>query len=89
MHVRPGGSIFHRPNHSIWAIFSYYTFSYYPPETATFYQFEDNDYTLVKKYTFDNMFQPDAVTTAYEVEARYVFRKPRRNRDIVAAKRKR
>ncbi len=73
-YARPAWWIDFSPaNHSIWAIFSYYTFSYYPPETATFYQFEDNDYTLVKKYTFDNMFQPDAVTTAYEVEARYLF----------------
>lgn len=60
-------------NHSIWAIFSYYTHSYYPPVAATIYQFEDNDYKLVKTYTYDNMFQPNAQTTAYEVEARYVF----------------
>jgi hypothetical protein len=59
--------------HSIWAIFSYYTHSYYPPENATIYQFEDNDYTLVKKYIYDNMFQPDAGATAYEVEAHYLF----------------
>jgi len=60
-------------SHSIWAIFSYYTHSYYPPVAATIYQFEDNDYTLVKKYTYDNMYQPDAQAAAYEVEARYVF----------------
>ncbi|HZL10640.1 MAG TPA: hypothetical protein VFC65_11640 [Prolixibacteraceae bacterium] len=60
-------------NHSIWAIFSYYTQSYYPPVKATIYQFEDNDYTLLKTYTYDNMYQPDAQTAAYEVEARYVF----------------
>jgi hypothetical protein len=59
--------------HSIWAIFSYYTHTYYPPVAATIYQFEDNDYTLVKTYTYDNFYQPEANTTAYEVEARYVF----------------
>lgn len=60
-------------NNSIWALFSHYTHSYYPPEDATIYQFEDNDYSLVKKYTYDNQFQPDAETTPYEVKAHYVF----------------
>lgn len=59
--------------HSIWAIFSYHSNSYFPPVNATIYEFEDNDYTLVKTYTFDNMFQPNTETAAYEVEARYVF----------------
>jgi len=60
-------------NHSIWALLSYYTTSYYPPVKGLIYQFEDNDYTLVKTYTYDNMYQPNAQTAAYEVEARYVF----------------
>ena len=60
-------------NHSIWALFSYHTQTYYPPVKATIYQFEDNDYTLVKTYTYDYLYQPDAQTAAYEVEARYVF----------------
>ncbi len=37
------------------------------------YQFEDNDYTLVKTYMYDNLYQPDAETAAYEVEAHYLF----------------
>lgn len=37
------------------------------------YQFEDNDYTLVKTYTYDNLYQPDAQTEAYEVQAQYIF----------------
>lgn len=49
---------------SVWAIAS---------ETALIYQFEDNDYTLVKNYAYDDMYQPDAQTAAYEVKARYVF----------------
>lgn len=60
-------------NHSIWALFSYYVHSYYPPVKGTIYRFEDNDYTLVKTYTYDNMYQPNTQTTPYEVEARYVF----------------
>lgn len=59
--------------HSIWAIFSNYSHSYYPPVKGTIYQFEDNDYTLVKTYTYDYLYQPTAQTAAYEVEARYVF----------------
>ncbi|GAB1453022.1 hypothetical protein MASR2M47_30780 [Draconibacterium sp.] len=59
--------------HSIWAIFSYYPFNYYPPVPATIYQFDDNDYSLKNTYYYDNFYQPDAKTPAYEVEARYVF----------------
>lgn len=60
-------------NHSIWTLFSYYSQTYYPPVKGTIYQFEDNDYSLVKTYTYDYMYQPEAQTAAYEVEARYVF----------------
>jgi hypothetical protein len=60
-------------NQSIWAIFSYYPHIYYPPVPATIYQFEDNDYTLINTYYYDNFYQSDAQTAAYEVEARYVF----------------
>lgn len=60
-------------NHSIWALLSYYAHSYYPPENGKLYRFEDNDYTLVKTYSYDYMYQPDAQTAPYEVEARYVF----------------
>ena len=41
--------------------------------SSLIYQFEDNDYTLVKTYACDDMYQPGAQTAAYEVEARYVF----------------
>ena len=47
---------------------------YYWETTSPFiYQFEDNDYTLVNTYVYDNLYQPDAQTTAYEVQAQYVF----------------
>lgn len=49
---------------SLWAI---------DPESAIIYQFEDNDYTLVKTYAYDDLYQPDAQSTAYNVVARYVF----------------
>ena len=45
----------------------------YQTVSSLIYQFEDNDYTLVNTYMYDNLYQPDAQTTAYEVEARYVF----------------
>lgn len=59
--------------HSIWALLSYYTNSLYPPEKGTIYQFEDNDFTFVKSYAYDYLYQPNAQTPAYEVEARYLF----------------
>jgi hypothetical protein len=59
--------------HSIWAIKSFHANTYFQPQYATIYEFEDNDYTLVKTYYYDNYFQPDAQSAPYEVEARYVF----------------
>lgn len=58
---------------SIWVISSYHQNAYFQPETATIYQFEDNDYTLVKKYLYDNYMQIDAQSSRYEVEAHYLF----------------
>lgn len=37
------------------------------------YQFEDNDYTLINTYYYDNLYKPEGQTTAHEVQARYVF----------------
>jgi len=48
---------------SIWALYG----------SSLIYQFEDNDYTLVKTYACDDIYQPNPQTAAYEVEARYVF----------------
>ncbi|MFV0378707.1 MAG: BACON domain-containing protein [Mangrovibacterium sp.] len=45
----------------------------YQTISSSIYQFEDNDYSLVKTYMYDNLYQPDTQTTAYEVEARYLF----------------
>jgi len=60
-------------SNSIWAILSYHADYYFPPYNGRIYQFEDNDFKLVKTITYNNIFQPDAQTAAYEVEARYVF----------------
>lgn len=49
---------------SLWAI---------SPESALIYQFEDNDYTLVKTFAYDDMYQPNTQTAAYAVKAKYVF----------------
>ena len=37
------------------------------------FQFEDNNCAFVKAYAYDNFYQPNAETTAYEVQAHYVF----------------
>ena len=46
----------------------------YPLGSSTsIYQVEDNDYTFVKKYDYDLVYQPDAQTTPLEISANYVF----------------
>ena len=60
-------------SHSIWALISYYSHTYYPPVEGTIYQFDDQDYKLVKTYVFDNWYQPNPQVAGYKVEAYYVF----------------
>jgi hypothetical protein len=47
--------------------------SYTSGSSTSIYQVEDNDYTLVKKYNFDLLYQPDAQTTPFNINANYVF----------------
>ncbi len=47
--------------------------SYSSDASTSIYQIEDNDYTLVKKYDYDMLYQPDAQTTPYNVNANYIF----------------
>jgi hypothetical protein len=47
--------------------------SYTSGSSTSIYQVEDNDYTLVKKYYFDLLYQPDAQTTPFNINANYVF----------------
>ncbi|MGQ1946063.1 BACON domain-containing protein [Geofilum sp. OHC36d9] len=42
-------------------------------ESTSLYQVEDNDYTLVKSYDYDLIYQPDAQTTPIDVTANFVF----------------
>lgn len=45
----------------------------YQNGSTQIYQFEDNDYTLAHTYQYDNFYQPDAQTSAFEVQAYYLF----------------
>jgi hypothetical protein len=42
-------------------------------ESTSLYQVEDNDYTLVKSYDYDLIYQPDAQTNPINVSANFVF----------------
>lgn len=64
---------FSEVSHGIWALFRITRNTWLPPAKATIYQFEDNDYTLVKTYPFDDLYLPDTQSVPYEVEAHYVF----------------
>lgn len=57
-------------NHNLWVIQSD---SYTSDASASIYQFEDNDYTLVKKYAYDMLYQPENQASAFNVNANYVF----------------
>jgi len=57
-------------NHSLWVVLND---SYSSDASTSVCQFEDNDYTFVKKYTYDLLYQPDAQTTPFSVNANYVF----------------
>jgi hypothetical protein len=57
-------------NNYLWVLLNN---SYSSDEYTSIYQIEDNDYTLVKKYDYDQFYQPDAQTTPYDISANYVF----------------
>lgn len=57
-------------NHNLWVI---QNDSYTSDTSTSIYQFEDNDYTLVNKYAYDSLYQPDGQTTSFNVSANYVF----------------
>ncbi|MCE4565446.1 hypothetical protein INQ51_14100 [Maribellus sp. CM-23] len=58
--------------HTIHSIFGL-TKQDYGTTSSIIYQFEDNDYTVVTTYVYDDFYQPDTEAAAYEVEAHYVF----------------
>lgn len=61
--------IFHC-NHSLWVIQN----DSYSTSTSNYvYQFEDNDYTLVKQLACSSLYQPDEQTAAFTLQAYYIF----------------
>lgn len=65
-----GITFLYQSNHYLWII---QNDSYSSDSSSSIYQFEDNDYTLVKKYAYDMLYQPDAQTASVTVNANYVF----------------
>lgn len=61
--------IFHC-NHYLWLIRND---SYSSSSSNFVYQFEDNDYTLVKQLACSTLYQPDEQTSAFTLQANYVF----------------
>ncbi|GHU72046.1 hypothetical protein FACS189413_14580 [Bacteroidia bacterium] len=57
--------------HTIWAISN--ANSYYESGNSSIYQFDDNDFSFQKSYFYSDLYQPDAQTAAYEVQAQYIF----------------
>lgn len=45
----------------------------YSSDATSIYQINDNDYTLVKKYDYDIIYQPDAQTTPLNISANFIF----------------
>ena len=65
-----GLNFLYHSNHFLWLIKN----DTYSSDTSTsIYQFEDNDYTQVKKYAYDLLYQPDAQTSSFSISANYVF----------------
>lgn len=65
-----GLKFIYHSNHFLWVIKND---SYSSDTSTSIYQFEDNDYTLVKKYAYDLLYQPDAQSASFTVNANYVF----------------
>ena len=65
-----GLNFIYHSNNYLWVI---QNDSYSSDTSTSIYQFEDNDYTLVKKYAYDLLYQPDAQTTSFKVNANYIF----------------
>lgn len=57
-------------NHNLWAI---QKDSYSGTSSNLVYQFEDNDYTLVKQLACNTEYQPDEQAAAFSLQANYVF----------------
>jgi len=67
-----GITFLYHSNHNLWVIQN----TSYSSDTSTsssIFQFEDNDYTLVKQYAYGLLYQPDAQAASFNVSANYVF----------------
>lgn len=65
-----GINFIYHSNHYLWII---QNDSYSSDSPVSIYKFEDNDYTQVKKYYYDLVYQPDTQTSSFSVKANYVF----------------
>jgi hydroxymethylpyrimidine pyrophosphatase-like HAD family hydrolase len=65
-----GLKFIYQSNHFLWVI---QNDSYSSDSPTSIYQFEDNDYTLVKNYAYNLLYQPDAQSASFTVNANYVF----------------
>jgi hypothetical protein len=65
-----GLNFIYHSNHSLWVI---QNDSYSTDTSTSIYKFEDNDYTLVKKYAYYPLYQPGGPTTSFKINANYVF----------------
>lgn len=65
-----GVNFLYHSNNSLWII---QNDSYSSDTQSSIYQFEDNDYTQVKKIVYDQLYQPDSQTSSVSVKAYYVF----------------
>lgn len=65
-----GINFIYHSNHYLWSI---QNDSYSSNTSTSVYQYEDNDYTLVKKHAYNTLYQLDAQSTSFAVYANYVF----------------
>lgn len=65
-----GINFLYHSNHSLWIL---QNDSYSSDASSIISQFEDNDYTLVKNYTYSTLYQPDTQINSFNVNANYVF----------------
>lgn len=65
-----GVNFIYHSNNYLWII---QKDSYSSNATSSVYMFEDNDYTMVKRISYDLLYQPDTQTAAFDVSANFVF----------------
>jgi len=67
-----GISFLYHSNRNLWVIQNT-SYSSDASTSSSIFQFEDNDYTLVKQYAYDLLYQPDTQANSFNVSANYVF----------------